>query len=297
MQKFIIPIVIIITLLGLLVKGLWEPHILDVTRTIIGSGKNSIKILLLSDIHARFYFIKNEKIEKLIKTEELDAILFVGDLSSDNKDFEKGIKIITKIKKSAQEYLIPVYAVSGNHDPAELRKRLNEIDIIHLKNECKTITAKDRSKWKIVGLEDLRTGNPSYSEGIKNSSSDDIIPNIVLAHNPDSIFGIIKDLKNTKQQPDVFLLSGHFHGGQIWMPFGIEYLIMRSEKMCKEGYRKGYYERDGIRGYITRGLGCVIVPIRLFSKPEASIIELKHQGFNEHIQEETLCEPPLIHHT
>ena len=268
--------VFIIAAIALLIRGVYETHQLDVTHTVLGEGKDSLKILLLSDIHAAYFFVPVEKLGSVITEEAPDAVVFTGDLSSNRKDFDKGIEIIRSVKSYADSAGIPFYAVEGNHDPDGIAEKLSDLGVIFLANSSETLGSHDGSKWLIAGLRDIRNAEPSYKDAVKSRKQDpdeDLLPQVVLAHNPECIFGISGELR--EDHPDIFLLSGHFHGGQIWMPFGIEYMIMRNERMSREGYRKGPYERDGIRGYISRGLGCVIFPLRFLSKPEAAVIELR----------------------
>ncbi|MHB1454685.1 MAG: metallophosphoesterase [Saccharofermentanales bacterium] len=264
----------------LIARGIYETRVLDITHTKIGSGNKSIKVLLLSDIHAQYYFIHGNRLLNVLRTEDLSAVLFAGDLVNGERDMAKGLRILSEVVQEASALRIPVYAVAGNHDPADIGVRLESIGIRYLGNQSEYLEAADGSFWRITGLEDFRIGKPSYAAAADEQSA----PEIVLAHNPETIFRIIEDRKQPNAPTDgsqsgkpsqtLFLLSGHFHGGQIWMPFGIEYSIMRHETMAKDGYRKGYYERFGIKGYISRGLGCVLIPLRFLSYPEAALLEI-----------------------
>ncbi|MDD2393249.1 MAG: metallophosphoesterase [Eubacteriales bacterium] len=260
----------------LLFRGLYEPHKLEITHTVLGEGKDSLKLLLLSDIHAAYFYVPLVEIRKVISSGDLDMVVFAGDICNGQHDFDKGVEIIRQIKAFADDAGIPLYAVEGNHDPEEIAVSLRETGVIFPENSSDRIIANDGSLWHIIGLRDIRTAEPSYSTAVNADLSDARIsssPKVVLAHNPDAIYNVIDEMP--EDSPDVFMLSGHFHGGQIWMPFGLEYKIMRNERMSREGYRKGPFEKDGIKGYISRGLGCVIVPLRFLSKPEAAVIELK----------------------
>lgn len=279
--KIILYIFLAVSVL-LIARGIYETHILDITFTRLGTGSKCIKVLLLSDIHAQYYFIREARLLQALRAEGLEAILFTGDLSNSRRDLPKGLRILSKVVQEAAILHIPVYAVSGNHDDADLGVQLTNIGIRYLGNRSAYLQAADGSIWRIVGLEDFRAGQPSYASAISTDSQ--TVPEIILAHNPEALFNVINDRKQIASNPEatagniasaLFLLSGHFHGGQIWMPFNVEYSIMRYETMAKDGYRKGCYERFGIKGYISRGLGCVLIPLRFLSYPEAAILEIR----------------------
>jgi hypothetical protein len=86
--------------------------------------------------------------------------------------------------------------------------------------------------------------------------------NLLLSHRP-GIFGVSKTLKVD------LTLAGHTHGGQIIVPgigergFSIARLFLT--------YTNGLYEADEdsqVRMYVSRGIGTIIAPVRLFCKPE-----------------------------
>ncbi len=265
--------------LGLFIRALCEPRRPEVTYTILGEGGKSLKLILLTDLHAGYLLFSPALISQVILKEKPDILVFGGDLSNNQKDFDKGIKILRELKQTCDEIGIPFLAVRGNHDPEELCKILAGENIVCLKNENFYFENKDSTIWHIIGLDDFRTGESSYKKALIQTEKQETAgkkpqtAQLVLAHNPDSFYEIRNSSKHLTSQ--IFLLSGHFHGGQVWLPFNLEYTILRQERMSKEGYRKGAYEKDGIKGYISRGLGCVIIPLRLFSRPEIAVLTIK----------------------
>lgn len=362
----ILLIVFIATALSCLIRGIYETFRLDVSFSVLGNGNKSLKVILISDLHARYFNVSLNRLISVIEKSGADVILFAGDFTNGGslKEKRKASVVVSRIADTACKKLIPFYAVYGNHDIYGTADMLEGIDIRILSNESVLVSSKDGSRWKIVGLQDLKRGNPDYckaklnyisvknckKENLKNISEtkldekkpesiysnviadfnsiqytnnqnnhlqtklDQFIdneklidpnrdadqqyyPEIILAHNPDTIFKLPSDSSSFEQtgqeaccnsisgvlsnsriksiQNNRFLLSGHFHGGQIWMPFDLEYKLLRKEKMARLGYRKGPFEYLGFHGYISRGLGCVIVPLRFFSYPEISILELR----------------------
>lgn len=277
-----------------LIRGIYETYVLKVSHETLGYDKErkrsqkKIRVFLFSDIHASYLNIPAGLIASEIKKSGADVILFAGDMVNKGcadelmklKDF---FKIICE---AAKDINIPIYAVLGNHDSGQLAKKLTNtagFDNLHfLLNNSVVLKSSDNSLWQITGLEDIKIGKPDYLSAHDNlissraqESKSSELPEIILSHNPDSIYTLpFFNNPDRNDTTEKFLLSGHFHGGQIWMPFGLEYKILRKEKMASEGFRKGAFEYNSIKGYITRGLGCVVVPLRFFSYPEVVVLDL-----------------------
>jgi uncharacterized protein len=266
-----------------LIRAIYETHRLDISQVELGSGKKQLKVVFFSDLHVNDMYVKHETLFKNISAAKADLILFAGDMTNGEalKTKMKAINFLSNVNRIAKEQSIPFFSVNGNHDLFGLDKELSDKGVCFLANESVVVTGKDQSEWILAGLEDLRMGNPDYhlatsrtltshtqhSSGSCQSSP----PVLVLAHNPDTIFKLpAQDLAGK-----LFLLSGHFHGGQIWMPFNLEYKILRTEKLADLGYRKGSFQYRGIIGFISRGIGCVIFPLRFFSYPELTILTLR----------------------
>jgi hypothetical protein len=65
-------------------------------------------------------------------------------------------------------------------------------------------------------------------------------------------------------------LAGHIHGGQFYIP-GLRWsagrLITR--------YVMGHYQQGRSQLYVSRGIGVVGVPIRVFAPPELALLTLR----------------------
>ncbi len=68
-------------------------------------------------------------------------------------------------------------------------------------------------------------------------------------------------------------LCGHTHGGQIALPGGAPILVPWGP--LSRRYARGRFElSDGATLIVSVGIGCVVVPVRLFTHPEVVVCTL-----------------------
>lgn len=94
------------------------------------------------------------------------------------------------------------------------------------------------------------------------------MPRILLSHNPD----VAEDprLGAPRHRVDL-MLSGHTHGGQVWIP-GLGTPVVPSSHGQK--YAQGLVEGPACPVFICRGVGMTVLPVRLGVPPEIAVIEL-----------------------
>lgn len=263
--------------LGFLARGIWETGALQVTRVKIGSETEnlSLRLVFFSDLHAEHLRLKAERLIAEIRTASPDIVVFGGDMAARESSVPKAIEVMRRIKETDYGKDILFLAVPGNHDTAESMNLLSEAGYIVLDND-NFIFRHETGCWQFIGLPDLEKGG-QHLESAFQIDPDLIIPasrRIVIAHNPDSLLYL--------QDASVLLfLAGHFHGGQIWAPFRLEYKLLRNEKLASMGYTRGLFNWKDIHAYISRGIGCVLIPLRLFSRPELTVIDISGTGFME----------------
>lgn len=235
-------------------------------------ASNKLKAAHLSDIHINKLYVSANKLLAILDNSCPDIIVMSGDYIESVKDIPKFIIFLEKLTKKYQ-----VYLTLGNHDHKAFKHNRRAIcsylDKIQstgakvLQNEYVQVKKGDYT-YNLIGIDDLKYGTPDISKAyreIKPSFESNCI-NIAISHNPDIIFDLPKEKTD-------YLLCGHFHGGQIWMPFRLEFKLMRREKLSKLGYYRGLHRINGINVYINRGLGNVVFPFRFFSTPEVAIIQ------------------------
>lgn len=234
-------------------------------------SKNGLKIVQLSDIHINLLRVPIRTIKQIIEKEDPDIIILTGDYIDKLHHIEKFLDFLNQIKGNAV-----VYLCLGNHDYDAFKQQdsnnleyfINTLEncgitVLHNRAVCYT---KNSVKYNIIGIEDLNTGKPDINKALSFCSKE-AFTNIAFSHNPDIVFEIPKGKVD-------YLFCGHFHGGQVWMPFNLEFRLLRNEKLCKMGISRGLHRINGINLYINRGLGNVCFPLRFLSKPEITIFHL-----------------------
>jgi len=266
--------------LALLIRAFYEPYMLENTAADMNAADSFVRsapagnskiptgpgleAVFFTDLHAALCRVSDKKLMRAVFSAPCDVILFGGDLSNHEKGKEEGLRRLSLLFAHARELHIPCYAVRGNHDRTISRKEYDDTGFILLENENVPVKGRSGLVYLLIGLIDSGKKNRLWPELPSNFFNE--IPverRIALVHNPEYILS----QKNVRYR---YQLSGHFHGGQIYMPFGLEYRLFRREQLAREGIRKGVFTKNGICGYISRGVGCVVIPLRLFSKPQVT---------------------------
>jgi uncharacterized protein len=219
-----------------------------------------LSILHLSDLHLENISISPEELFQNVSNQPIDLIALTGDYLERKRNIPKLVPYLKKLKELNPR--LGIYAVFGNHDYylkdeyfEQLKRTLGENDCITLQNEH--ITIKDQGKiLNIIGIDD----NHSKRSNLQKSYQD--LPNgynLVLTHDPNLV------LKMSTYGYD-YLLSGHFHGGQILWPK--PYHLLKMGKLVRMNIIKGLHYHEGKPFYISEGLGQTGVNIRVGSRPE-----------------------------
>ena len=157
------------------------------------------------------------------------------------------------------------YAILGNHDaysnPALVASGLRSHGIPLLKNSSVPIEQNGARLW-LAGIDDALEGEPDLGAAIARIPHGE--PIILLAHEPDFA-------DEAALTPVDLQLSGHSHGGQIWIPgVGAPWLPPLARH-----YPRGLYKIENMALYTNVGIGTIRAPIRINCIPEVTHITLR----------------------
>ena len=157
------------------------------------------------------------------------------------------------------------FAVLGNHDggsdPVRVTRALRDHGMPVLMNHSVPLQrGKDRI-W-LAGIDDVLEGRPNVAQALANIPSPELT--ILLAHEPDFA-------DEVSVTPVDLQLSGHSHGGQVWIPgIGAPWLPLLARK-----YPRGLYKVRNLTLYTNFGLGTIHAPVRINCPPEITLITLR----------------------
>jgi uncharacterized protein len=224
-----------------------------------------LRIGLLSDLHAG-----RESSLRLVRrscalllAESPDLIAVTGDIVDENlASFRPVLGALSRLTAPHG-----VYAVPGNHDyrlglETWQRELAHHTDIVDLTNRTKVLNV-GGARLCVAGVDDFAEGQPSLSS-LPHPDERDFT--ILLAHNPDQA-------ERSRREYDGIdlIVSGHTHGGQVRVP-GLGPILSSVEN--DELYEEGLRRRPWTQVYTSRGIGTVHLPIRLFTRPEVTVLEL-----------------------
>lgn len=229
-----------------------------------------LRLFFFSDIHTEWCPVTSKRLCKSIKRAHeasgIDAVIFGGDIITYPENAAKGYKYLSEVSAFCKELGIPFYGISGNHD-CRLENAPEKSGFITLDSKSVILTSrKSDAKAYLTGVPDSGKLNRVWQEKLSCGCE---YPVILAAHDPDAFLHLSPDARPS------YMLSGHFHGGQMKLPFRFEFNVLRTkDKFPKMGVIQGHFNINGTEVFISRGVGCGILPFRIFSAPEATVVEI-----------------------
>jgi len=226
------------------------------------AGLKPLRMMLLSDLHLKKFGAYERKILKMAAELRPELLVITGDFIESNDKFPELKSWLAGLPTNC-----PKFAVLGNWDHwsgvsvMEFDKTFAGYGIKLLDNSRVRLNS-EYGNICIIGVDDPTNGWEKPEKAASQISGKEF--NLFLAHSPN----IISRLKGL---PIDLLLCGHTHGGQVRIP-GIKPFWL--PRRC-EGYVAGFYERDGIKMYVSKGLGNSVVPIRFLCRPEITVFEIR----------------------
>ncbi|WP_205677318.1 metallophosphoesterase [Aquibacillus halophilus] len=248
----------------------------DIQYKSIEPNEPHINLLQISDMHLENISISPEQLYNQLKDNKIDLITITGDFLDRKRSIPKLIPYLKVFNKLNTKY--GIYVVFGNHDYILKKQDLNLLKSTLEQYNC-TVMQNQHQKLvingdvlNIIGIDDSSTNRSDLFK-----SYDNISPgyNLVITHDPN----IVLEMKNHHFD---YLLSGHFHGGQIHWPKPY-HLAKLGRKLMKMNMVKGLHFYDNKPFYISEGLGQTVLNIRIGSRPEITYHKLSIKNITEKV--------------
>lgn len=222
-----------------------------------------LRVLHLSDLHMEKISVTPAQLHEQLKNEQIDIIALTGDYLDQGRSIPKFIGYLEMLQQLPTRH--GMYAVFGNHDYLLPHSHFRVLKEILSSTGCKVMhnehVALDlgSSQLNIIGIDDFSTRRSKPDLAFHNVQ-DGI--NLVLTHDPNLVLHL-------GEYDYDYLLSGHFHGGQIHWPR--PYHLAKMGKLPRMNVIRGLHFLEEKAFYISEGLGQTALNIRLRSRPEITL--------------------------
>jgi len=236
----------------------------DIWLRRLSAAHDGLKIIHLTDLHHSL-FTPLEEIQRAVHLANLlkpDAVALTGDYVTLSRSYIWPVaRALGKLRAR-----LGVFAVLGNHDfgvdPEEVTRALRAQRVRVLRNAHFALRAGASTLW-VLGVDDLWWQADDLRAAVRAVPGRD--PKILLCHNPMGIH-------LAAEHGIDLVLSGHTHGGQVRLPVvGSVY----GRSMLGERFVEGWNRLNGTQIYISRGIGKVLVPLRLGCPSEIACLRLR----------------------
>jgi len=272
--------------LGVVALGdgfLVEPAAIEVTRhDLVVPGLphelDGFRIACLTDVHLSGGMDRAAQatLEHLAR-ERPHVVTLIGDICNHLEDLEYLIAFARNARGS-----VATVATLGNweHDAGidrETAERAYGRAGVELLYNSRTRVRVGNATLTVVGIDDPVLGHPDVAAAVRGLDGAD--PTLWVLHAP----AYVDRIAPGNVPRPAAIISGHTHGGQMRLPFYTPYTPYGSGRFVA-----GWYRDTLAPLYVSRGIGTVAIPARLFCPPELPIFTLRgsrEQGAGSRKQE------------
>lgn len=244
----------------------WQNHGLGETRLTLRSDSfppalDGLRIIHLSDLHNADF---GSRLVNCVRRAAPDLIFMTGDLvSRKTKDFTPALRQLSACAAAA-----PTFYVPGNHERRfrpwkALARELKAAGVTILPNRRVEVTIRGE-RIAVAGLLDPICG-VFNAETVAALCGGKAFP-LLLTHRPERFPDYVAGRAR-------LVFCGHAHGGQIRLP-GVGGLVAPGQGFFPK-YTGGVYRRGRTVMVVSRGLGGIGIPPRLFNRPEVVTVTLR----------------------
>ncbi len=245
--------------------ALFERHALTLTEAQLDvSGLppaiDGLRVAFLTDLHHSI-FVSARDIQRavdLAMASRPDMVVLGGDYvtSADRTFMEPVAELLAQLSAPHG-----VFAVLGNHDDdREMPGALSRRGVSVLKDQRTTVELRGE-RLDVAGLR-FWTRRPSEIARVLRGAAE---TTLLLAHDP-------RRLAEASAFDVGAVLAGHTHGGQIVLP-GIGAPAARRFPVVFGTARRG-----NTAMFVSRGIGTVVVPVRINCPPEVALVTLRRRA-------------------
>lgn len=229
--------------------------------------RKSFTLAFISDLHIGMYGVRDRLYESAVErvmAERPDLILLGGDLLYGGRaSLAHAVSILAPLTAP-----LGVFSVLGNHefrwDADECRRMLDASPNLRLLRDERVVLEAGGGRVALYGLDNFFSRTVKSQRGLIEDIRHDVWP-LVLEHTPDLAPELGREFSG-------LLLAGHTHGGQIVLP-GVRGLASASK--YGSHFLGGRYAVGRGEMYVTRGVGAVMLPVRIGCPPEIVIVTVQ----------------------
>ncbi len=259
-------------------NGIWSAYRLpQVTRRTLvlpdlPPGLDGLQLLHLSDLHAGIH-LDEDKMQAIVAQANAlrpDLIVQTGDMIDISQSY------IPPYVRAFRDLSAPlgVVTVLGNHDrytgEREVIRGCLDAGQVFVQNGCHLVE-RNGATLALLGIDDPHNWQVDDPQPTDIDAALRAAPpageafRVLLAHRPGAWDGAVP-------RGIPLTLAGHIHGGQFYLPW-----IGWSTGRLITKYVMGHFQRERSQLYVSRGIGVVGVPIRVFTPPEIELFDLRRK--------------------